>query len=101
MSKFPPAIGTEVRTVVDSGSQESEFAATMSKVAPFTMLCRESLVDLARQVRFVLTSGIPGNFVECGVWRGGASFLMADLVRAAGAPDRKVWLFDSFQGMPS
>src|SRR5437588_6611067 len=101
MSKFSPATGTEVPTVVDPASQQTDFTATLNKVAPFTMLCRESLVDLARQVRFVLTSGIPGNFVECGVWRGGASFLMADLVQAAGVPDRKVWLFDSFQGMPS
>ncbi len=51
----------------------------LEKVRPFTMVAETSLVDLARQVGAVLTHGIPGDLVECGVWRGGASFLMADL----------------------
>jgi len=73
----------------------------LEKVRPFTMVPRESLLDLAHLVSAVLTCEIPGNFVECGVWRGGASFLMADLLRQAEVQDRKVWLFDSFEGLPS
>jgi len=80
--------------------QVFDFAATLEKVRPFTMVPTEALVDLARQVQAVLTCGIPGDFVECGVWRGGAAFLMADLLRQAGVRDRKVWLFDSFEGLP-
>src|SRR5205823_202254 len=38
--------------------------------------------------------------VECGVWRGGASFLMAEMLRRAAARDRRVWMFDSFEGLP-
>jgi O-methyltransferase len=38
---------------------------------------------------------IPGALVDCGVWNGGSSILMA-----AGAPDRDVWAFDSFAGLP-
>ena len=72
----------------------------LERVRPLTMVPEESLVDLARQVRTVLTSGIPGDLVECGVWRGGAAFLMAGLLRDAGARDRKVWMFDSFEGLP-
>jgi O-methyltransferase len=64
------------------------------------MVPEESLVELARQVCAVLAFNIPGDFVECGVWRGGASFLIADLLRQAGVQDRKVWLFDSFEGLP-
>src|SRR5262249_42285718 len=43
---------------------------------------------------------IPGAFVECGVWRGGASFLVAELLRQARARGRRVWMFDSFEGIP-
>jgi hypothetical protein len=64
------------------------------------MVAEASLVDLALQVKQVLVGNIPGDFVECGVWRGGASFLMAELLRQAGVTDRKVWLFDSFEGLP-
>jgi O-methyltransferase len=77
-----------------------DLAPTLEKVRPFTMVPRESLIDLACQVRAVVASGIRGHFVECGVWRGGASFLMAELLRQAGVRDRKVWLFDSFEGLP-
>ena len=64
------------------------------------MVPDRSLVELARQVCAILALGIPGDFVECGVWRGGASFLMAELLRQIGASDRRVWLFDSFEGLP-
>jgi len=60
----------------------------------------ESMTALARLVRAVITFNIPGSFVECGAWKGGASFVMADLLRQAGARDRKVWAFDSFEGLP-
>ena len=41
---------------------------------------------------------IDGCFVECGVARGGCSALMA-LVAADNNSDRKLWLFDSFEGL--
>src|SRR4051812_201650 len=63
------------------------------------MVPEESLIELARQVRIVLTHKIPGQFVECGTWRGGASFLMASLLTQAKVSDRKVWMFDSFEGI--
>jgi hypothetical protein len=65
------------------------------------MVPDSSLIALARQVVVALAHGIPGDFVECGVWRGGSSFLMAELLRRAGVRDRKVWLVDSFEGLPA
>ncbi len=38
---------------------------------------------------------VPGSLVDCGVWNGGSTILMA-----AAAPDREVWAFDSFEGLP-
>jgi SAM-dependent methyltransferase len=80
--------------------QERDLPPLLRKVRPFTMVAEESLIELARQVRAVILQGIAGDFVECGVWRGGASFLMADILRQAGVCDRRVWLFDSFEGIP-
>ena len=47
---------------------------------------------------------VRGDFVECGVWRGGATMMMlfaeqAALARRRKAPHRDVWLFDTFEGM--
>jgi len=82
-------------------TQSSGLAEALHKVRPLTMVPPESLSELACQVRAILARSIPGDFVECGVWRGGASFLMAELLRQSGIGDRKVWLCDSFEGLPS
>ncbi len=73
---------------------------TLDKVQPLSMVNDDALRGLAQDVQLVLAMGIPGDFVECGVWRGGASFLMGDLLRRAGIKNRKVWLCDSFEGLP-
>ncbi len=80
--------------------QTPDVMDAVARVRPFTMVPSEWLVELSWQVRAVLAENIPGDFVECGVWRGGASFLMADVLRQDKAQNRSVWLFDSFEGMP-
>lgn len=79
-----------------------DIALTLDRVRPFVMppASEDALVDLANLVHIILDQNIPGDFVECGVWRGGGGLLMADLLRQAGSRDRRVWLCDSFQGMP-
>ena len=64
------------------------------------MVPTESLAELGRQVYAALVCQIPGAFVECGTWRGGSSFLMAAILQQAGERARKVWMFDSFEGLP-
>jgi len=72
----------------------------VTKVRAYSMLPEAELVLLGYHVLAMLSEGLPGAFVECGVWRGGSAFLMADLLRRAHVHDRKVWLFDSFEGLP-
>ena len=52
-------------------------------------------------VESVLEDGIPGDLIETGVWRGGMSIFMRGVLKAYGITDRKVWLADSFQGLPA
>src|SRR5438105_3351167 len=91
---------TAERRILMDWVEARDLPPILEKVRPFTMVLPAPLVELARQVRVVHEHDIPGAFVECGTWRGGASFLMADLLRQAGVTDRKVWLFDSFEGIP-
>lgn len=59
----------------------------------------QNILDLGAQL--LDDPGVPGDFVECGVWRGGATILMAGLLterRELGY--RKVWVCDSFEGCP-
>ena len=93
-------VSTRAGAVMAADTATEHLAPILDRIKPFSMVQERSLVELARQVRAILALGIPGDFVECGVWRGGASFLMAELLREAGASDRRVWLFDSFEGLP-
>jgi O-methyltransferase len=65
-----------------------------------------SMLPLARldNIRFCLTdvikSGIPGDVIETGVWRGGATIFMRAVLKVLNITDRTVWVADSFEGLP-
>lgn len=65
-----------------------------------TMIGMQRLTSLQRCVETALTDNVPGDLVECGVWRGGASILMRAVLHAYGDETRRVWLADSFEGLP-
>lgn len=65
-----------------------------------TMVGAIRLRHLRRCAERVLSDGVPGDFIETGVWRGGASILMRAVLAAYGVEDRIVWLADSFRGIP-
>jgi O-methyltransferase len=65
-----------------------------------TMVGLERLNNIQSVVEDVLTHGVPGDFLEAGAWRGGASIFMRALLAAHAIGDRRVWVADSFQGLP-
>lgn len=66
----------------------------------YTMVGRKRLDNLQCCVESVLKEGIEGDFVETGVWRGGACMLMKAILQEAGDIARQVWVADSFSGLP-
>lgn len=65
-----------------------------------TMIGLRRLDNLETCIRDVWARGVPGDLIETGVWRGGASIFMRAALRALGDTERVVWLADSFQGLP-
>lgn len=65
-----------------------------------TMVGVDRLNDVRSCVAQVLDDGIPGDFIETGVWRGGVTILMKGMLEAWGDTDRTVWVADSFEGLP-
>ncbi len=65
-----------------------------------TMIGMQRLTHLQRCVEIALAEDIPGDLVECGVWRGGACILMRAVLAAYGDKERSVWVADSFEGVP-
>lgn len=65
-----------------------------------TMIGEKRLDNIQFCVEDVIKSGVPGDLIETGVWRGGASIFMRAILKAYGCVDRKVWVADSFAGLP-
>ena len=66
-----------------------------------TMIGIPRLENLQRCVESVLREGTPGDLLEAGVWRGGATIFMRGILKAHGVRDRSVWVADSFRGLPA
>jgi O-methyltransferase len=49
----------------------------------------------------VLSDQVPGDLIETGVWRGGATIFMRAVLAAYHITDRVVWVADSFEGLPT
>ena len=64
------------------------------------MVGLKRLDNLEALLRHLDAKGVPGDLVECGVWRGGASLFMRGLLKAHGITNRNVHLVDSFEGLP-
>jgi hypothetical protein len=65
-----------------------------------TMIGNWRLQNIADLIADILERGVPGDLLEAGVARGGASIFMRAVLRAYGVTDRTVWLADSFRGFP-
>ncbi|WP_192725212.1 class I SAM-dependent methyltransferase [Mycobacterium sp. OAS707] len=65
-----------------------------------TMIGRKRMENLRFCMEDVLANDVPGDFIETGVWRGGACIFMRGILAARGVTDRRVWVADSFAGLP-
>lgn len=66
---------------------------------PFSLTGFRRLLAVVDAVRYCEARGIPGAFVECGVWRGGSVQAMVLTLLAMGVTDRDLYLYDTFTGM--
>jgi O-methyltransferase len=65
-----------------------------------TMIGTQRLQNLRYCLEHVIEEGIPGDLIETGVWRGGATIFMRAILKAFAVTDRCVWVADSFEGLP-
>lgn len=65
-----------------------------------TMVGLERLENIHDLLERVHTEQVPGDVIETGVWRGGVCIFMRAFLLAYGVTDRKVWVADSFEGIP-
>src|SRR4030042_659962 len=65
-----------------------------------TMIGLRRLDNIQFCIESVLSNNIQGDLIEAGVWRGGASIFMKAVLVANRSIDRRVFVADSFEGLP-
>ena len=76
---------------------EPEFLARYAPYAEHTLVSPDRVLVLDRML--TQTLGLEGDVAEAGVFRGGTSLWLADLLDRVGS-QKSLHLFDSFEGMP-
>jgi hypothetical protein len=79
---------------------DDETIATVRSVQGYTMTSPERIHALCHALRYIVASGIQGDVVECGVWKGGSMMAAARTLLRLGDTGRHLYLFDTFAGMP-
>ncbi len=65
-----------------------------------TMIGMKRIENLEFCITDVMERNVEGDFIETGVWRGGATIFMKAMLKALHDTDRTVWAADSFEGLP-
>lgn len=78
---------------------DSATVDTYKKVQSYTMTTPERIAALCSAVNYLVKNNIEGDFVECGVWRGGSTMAAIDTLLKAGDKSREIYLYDTYEGM--
>ena len=93
---------TEKKPTIDTKVEEltEGFKNDIEVVRAYSMLSQGRLQSLYECVHYCEATNLQGDYVECGVWKGGAVGLMALANKRFGKTPRHLHLFDTFEGIP-
>lgn len=83
----------------DDLKEDKSFYDLYRQVSTFTMTSPERLHALYEATKFTIDKRLDGAFVECGVWKGGSSMMIALTLKKLNILDRDIYLYDTFEGM--
>ncbi|MDF6020689.1 TylF/MycF/NovP-related O-methyltransferase [Streptomyces sp. JH34] len=99
-AQAPPVVKPVVaRKPALPADYDDEAKDIIRAVKPYTMTSPERLNAFVLATRHIVRHGIPGDIVECGVWRGGSMQACAKTLLSLGETDRDLYLFDTYEGM--
>ncbi len=77
---------------------DKEYLPIINSVKNYTLTSPERMIALINSIQYVVKNQIPGDIVECGVWKGGSMMLAAKILLALNKTDYDLYLFDTFEG---
>lgn len=78
---------------------EENFISIYKACRPFTMTSVERMFSLYNATKYISENKIAGDIVECGVWKGGSSMVIAKTLLLLNDYSRTLYLYDTFEGM--
>ena len=85
---------------IQGDKEKYKKAKTIYNVMPYSLVGSAGLSQTYDIVKETTKNNIKGDLIECGVAQGGCAALMASVAFESNKNDRKLWLFDSFEGLP-
>ena len=92
-------ISKKVNPIPVDLQSEKEFLTFYEQCKPYTQTTIERLYSLYQSCLYIIDNNIEGDLVECGVWRGGSSMMIALIFISRGITDRKIYMYDTYEGM--
>ncbi len=78
---------------------EGEFLTAYAKCKSFSMTSPQRMYSAYKATEYIIKNNIPGDLVECGVWKGGSIMIMLEKLIQLKEMNRKIFLYDTFEGM--
>lgn len=98
--RSPDAAKIRTELLSEYAALDPPFQSIAHRCLPATMTSVERLYALYKSVEYVIKSGVAGDIVECGVWRGGSMMCAALSLLHFSDTSRRLYLYDTFEGMP-
>ena len=106
MNFFKKKINVAVKNQIDISIEmqfpdivEKDFWELYHLCKPYTMTSLERLYSLYKAVNYTIQNNIEGDFVECGVWKGGSALMIGKILALKNIQNRKIFLYDTYEGM--
>ena len=96
---FARKVITSYRAKRFPSDMDDDFKEIYCKCKDYTMTSIERMYALYKSVQYVIDREIPGDFVECGVWKGGSTMIIAHTLLKMKEQNRKIYLYDTYEGM--
>jgi O-methyltransferase len=99
INRFDYEIRSTKESIPPDIASDVVFGKIYAKCRPFTMTTVERMFSLHQSVKYIIDNNIPGNIVECGVWKGGSSMVIAETLQQSGVNNKVLYLYDTYEGM--
>ena len=97
LNSFGFVIINKNQKIIELSDKDHEL---LNLIKDYSMTTEIRMYNLLQSLKQIKHKNIPGDYVECGVWRGGNIILIKKFLENENIDDKKIYAFDTFEGLP-